>query len=96
MSDLSRKFPRLQAYGKEWGEALKSLIRSLEIQYENVVTAVNSKQDEDGELNIKYYEQAGEPTVATDGNAVLWKDTDDSRVYLVFKNSDGQKKVELT
>lgn len=60
------------------------------------IEVVNNVQQLDAEANMKYYEQATEPTVASDGNAVFWKDTDDSKVYLVFRNSDGQKKVELT
>lgn len=43
----------------------------------------------------KTYSQADEPTLAT-GDWAFWKDTDDSKFYLL-KNIDGtQKKVELT
>jgi len=51
-----------------------------------------------GELTIKVYSQAAEPTLDTDHKMCIWIDTDDSdRVYLVFRRGNAdQVKVELT
>jgi len=51
-----------------------------------------------GELTIKVYSQASEPTLDVDNKMCIWIDTDDSnRVYLVFRRgSADQVKVELT
>jgi hypothetical protein len=50
-----------------------------------------------GELTIKVYDQAAEPTLDVDNKLALWKDSDDSdRTYLVFRRGAGdQIKVEL-
>lgn len=96
MADLKHKYPRFVYTKTDIWEAVRRIVRSIELMYELIVDSVNSRQTKDAELDILYYEQATEPTIVSEGNAVLWKDTDDSKVYLVFKNSDGQKKVELT
>lgn len=39
--------------------------------------------------------QSAEPTLVA-GQATIWRDTDDGKVYLVYNDTDsGQKKVEL-
>lgn len=38
-----------------------------------------------------------EPTLTSDGELKVWRDTDDGKVYLLYKDADsGQKKIELT
>lgn len=51
-----------------------------------------------GELKIKVYSQASEPTLNADSYMAIWIDTDDSnKVYLVFRRGTGdQVKIELT
>ncbi len=51
-----------------------------------------------GELSIKVYSQASEPTLSADNYMAIWIDTDDSnKVYLVFRRGTGdQVKVQLT
>ena len=43
----------------------------------------------------RLYVQADEPTIGTD-NVAFWKDTDDSKYYLIKDIAGTQKKVELT
>ena len=55
----------------------------------------------EGELKIKVYAQAGEPSLTEDEMLALWIDTDDSnKVRLIFKKSAAyggqQVAVELT
>ena len=97
MSDLYRKFPVLDIVGRSWESASKVIERFLRIWQNDVVTAVNSKQDKDAELNIKYYNQADEPTLSTNENAAFWEDSDAGpKYYLILKTSSGsQVKVEL-
>jgi hypothetical protein len=50
-----------------------------------------------GELSIRVYSQAAEPTLGADNRMAIWIDTDDSnRVYLLFRRGSGdQVAVEL-
>lgn len=43
----------------------------------------------------KIYQQSAEPTIGTNEMA-FWKDTDDSKFYLLMNIAGDQKKVELT
>lgn len=43
----------------------------------------------------KIYQQSAEPTIGTNEMA-FWKDTDDSKFYLLLNIAGAQKKVELT
>lgn len=91
---LPRKYPRfVLKKTQDWYESVRDVVRALDLFKTNVVKYT---QQIDEVLDILYYEQSAEPTLSDNGTACFWKDTDDSKVYLVFKNSDGQKKVELT
>lgn len=91
---LPSRYPRVIVKStRDWYESLKDFARSFQL-FQNDVVEYTQQIDEP--LNILYYEQSAEPTLSDNGTACFWKDTDDSKVYLVFKNSDGQKKVELT
>jgi hypothetical protein len=65
--------------------------------YKQVVAAVNSKQDEDADLNISYYNQNDEPTLSANETAAFWEDADGGPAYyLILKTSSGsQVKVQL-
>lgn len=45
-------------------------------------------------LQMKWYNQAGEPSLAS-GQYAIWTDSDDGKMYLVANNGVNQKKVEL-
>ena len=78
--------------------SLTTLVYTIRAMYESIVAAVNSKQDKDAELNIKYYNQNTEPTLGTNENAAFWEDADGGPLYyLVLKESGGtQVKVQLS
>jgi hypothetical protein len=42
-----------------------------------------------------YIEQATQPTLTAEGQTMLWRDTDDSKVYLICRINGVDKKVEL-
>lgn len=48
-----------------------------------------------GELKIKQYAQAGEPTIPNDSVALWWKTTN-NRAYLIWNRAGTQRKVQLT
>ena len=79
-------------------QALKSLVRAVEVMQIEIRKHLDTKQDEDEELNIKYYNQAAEPTLSANENAAFWKDSDGSpNYYLILKTDGGSNvKVELT
>jgi hypothetical protein len=99
MSDLQHTYPNFDAVDPRDPErAIRDLLELLRELQKQVVEAVNSKQDEDAELNIKYYNQNDEPTLAANENAAFWEDADGGPAYyLLLKESGGtQKKVALT
>lgn len=98
MSDLKHGYPQFHIGIQEPKTGLARLIEILTEFSKRIVIAVNSKQDKDEELNIKYYSQDAEPTLAANENAAFWEDTDGGPAwYLVLKEAGGaQKKVELT
>jgi hypothetical protein len=98
MSDLSHQEVLIRINPREPQRALADLQKILEASFGRVLIAVNSKQDEDGELNCKVYSQDAEPTLEADQNAAFWIDTDGGPAYyLIFRVSSGtQVKVALT
>ena len=96
MSDLPEKYPRF-TWVADWKDSIKRIVRGLNILYNNLVTAVNSKQDKDEELNIKYVSAGSEPTLSANENALFWQDTSASKYYLILRDAGGtNRKVELT
>jgi len=67
-------------------------------EFDNEYVKINGKQEITGELKIKIYAQASEPTLNADDYMAIWKDTDDSnRIYLLFRRGSGDVVgVELT
>lgn len=98
MSDLKYGFPNLAVDPSEPVSGLRLLIVNLLEFAKRIVTAVNSKQDKDEELNIKYYNQNDEPTLSANENAAFWKDADGGPVYYLVLKTDGgsQVKVQLS
>jgi hypothetical protein len=99
MSDLEYTYPSFDSVDPRNPEiAIRDLLEIIRELQKRIVEAVNSKQDEDAELNIKYYAQDAEPTLTTNENAAFWEDTDGGPAYyLLLKESGGtQKKVALT
>lgn len=96
--DISNKFPIFTVIGDNWKAALSGIAKNIQAMRNEIAKAIATKQDVDDELDIKYYSQNGEPTLATNENACFWEDADGGpRYYLVLKNSSGtQIKVELT
>ena len=98
MSDLTYIYPRIVIDPRNPERGLRDLLKLLQEMQKIVTEAVNSKQDKDEELNIKYYNQNDEPTLSANENAAFWKDADGSpNYYLVLKTDGGSNvKVELT
>lgn len=97
MSDLSSRYPAFKVDLSDPIRAINELIRILEVWRDRIVTVVESKQDENEELDIKVYNQNDEPTLSAAENAAFWIDADGGPAYyLVFKHSSGQVKVALT
>jgi len=98
MSNLSYQEVTVRIDPKDPTRALLDLQKILEASFGRTVTAVNSKQDKDAELNCKVYSQDAEPTLTADQQAAFWIDTDGGPAYyLLFRVSSGtQVKVALT
>lgn len=98
MTDLSYKEVRVRLDPRKPEESLKDLQKILEASFSRIVTAVNTRQTKDEELNIKVYNQNAEPTLSADENAAFWIDADGGPAYyLLFRVSSGtQVKVALT
>ena len=95
---LQYKFPRKFVVDYSNSEqALRIIVRALENMQIEVKKALDLKQDKDEELDIKYYNQNSEPTLAANEQAAFWKDADGVNYYLVLKTDGGSNvKVELT
>lgn len=91
MAKLNYNFPTIYRHERKLPESvrisLNTFSRSLEKMYNNIVTAVNSKQN-----SVSYVSQNAQPTPA-EGEMILWKDADatagNPTHYLVItKNSE--------
>lgn len=98
MTDLGYKETGIRFDPRDPKTALLNLQKVLEGSLRRIITAVNSRQTTDEELNIKVYNQNDEPTLSADENAAFWIDADGGPAYyLVFRVSSGtQVKVALT
>ena len=88
----------IQAVGAFEGVASLIITEFPNVSIDGDISQDDTKLMSTGEMKIKYYEQATEPVINSNGFMAMWKDTDDSnRIYLVFRRGDGDNvKVELT
>jgi len=96
MAQLAQNYPKFTYNPADLVESIRRIVSGLEEMRKILITGINARQEHDEELNIKYIEAAAEPTLIADQNALFWKDTVNTKYYLVFRVESGtQKKVEL-
>ena len=77
--------------------AINEIYSSVRAAFKRIQLSLESVMNlETNAFKLTRVSQADEPTLES-GQLMIWRDSDDGKIYLVFNDPDsGQKKVEMT